>query len=100
MWLEDNTADLALLDIDMPMMNVIELALRIKEKSPDTAIIFITGYSNYAVAAFRVCASGYLLKPVTKEKLAKDVVYAISGKPTKPKPLQDGKVQRTSGLSG
>ena len=85
-WLEDNTADLALLDIDMPMMNGIELALQIKEKSPDTAIIFITGYSHYAVDAFRVRASGYLMKPVTKEMLAEDVAYALSGKPAKPKP--------------
>ena len=83
-WLENNTADLALLDIDMPMMNGIELALRIKEKSLDTAIIFLAGYSHYAMDAFRVRASGYLLKPVTKERLAKDVEYALSGKTTKP----------------
>ena len=83
-WLENNTADLALLDIDMPMMNGIELALRIKENSLDTAIIFLTGYSHYAMDAFRVRASGYLLKPVTKEMLAKDVEYALSGKTTKP----------------
>ena len=82
-WLEDNTADLALLDIDMPTMNGIELAMRIKEKSPDTAIIFITGYSHYAVDAFQVRASGYLLKPITQEMLAKDVEYALSGMPKK-----------------
>ena len=61
-WLEDNTADLALLDIDMPTMNGIELAMRIKEKSPDTAIIFITGYSHYAVDAFQVRASGWCVR--------------------------------------
>ena len=82
-WLEDNTADLALLDIDMPTMNGIELAMRIKEKSPDTAIIFITGYSHYAVDAFQVRATGYLLKPITQEMLAKDVEYALSGMPKK-----------------
>lgn len=79
-WLEGNDADLALLDIDMPGMNGIELAAAIKKKRPDTAIIFLTGYSEYAVEAFAVRASGYLMKPVTQEKLEKDVTYALAGK--------------------
>ena len=79
-WLEHNAADLALLDIDMPEMNGIQLAAAIKAKHPDTAILFLTGYAQYAVDAFAVRASGYLLKPVTKEALAADVAYALSGK--------------------
>ncbi len=79
-WLEDNNADLALLDIDMPGMNGIELAAAIKKRRPDTAIIFLTGYPQYAVEAFAVRASGYLMKPVTREKLAEDVRYALSGR--------------------
>lgn len=79
-WLEQNPVDLALLDIDMPEMNGIALAAAIKTMHPDTAIIFLTGYAEYAVAAFSVRASGYLLKPVSKEALAADVVYALSGK--------------------
>ena len=79
-WLEDNDADLALLDIDMPGMNGLELAAAIKQRRPDTAIIFLTGYSEYAVEAFAVRASGYLMKPVTRERLEKDVAYALSGK--------------------
>ena len=80
LWLRDNDADLALLDIDMPGMNGIELAAAIKRERPETAIIFLTGYSEYAVEAFAVRASGYLMKPVTREKLAEDVAYALSGK--------------------
>ena len=79
-WLEDNDADLALLDIDMPGMNGIDLAAAIKQKRPETAIIFLTGYSEYAIEAFAVRASGYLMKPVTRDKLAADVAYALSGK--------------------
>jgi two-component SAPR family response regulator len=81
-WLEHNAADLALLDIDMPGMNGIQLAAAIKAKHPDTAILFLTGYAQYAVDAFAVRASGYLLKPVTKEALAADVAYALGGKKT------------------
>jgi len=81
-WMNSNPVDLALLDIDMPDMNGLELAIRIKDKSPDTAVIFLTGYAQYAVDAFKLRASGYLLKPVSKEALAADVryVYSMKGK--------------------
>ena len=79
-WTEHNPVDLALLDIDMPDMNGIMLAAEIKNRSPGTAIIFLTGYAQYAVDAFAVRASGYLLKPVTRETLAADVAYALSGR--------------------
>ncbi len=79
-WLDNNYTDLAILDIDMPEMNGIELAAKIKKKSPGTAIIFLTGYAQYAVDAFSVRASGYLMKPVTKDALAADIAYALSGK--------------------
>ena len=77
-WFDDNTADIALLDIDLPDMNGIALAVRIKEKSPYTAIIFVTGYSEYAVDAFRIHAAGYLMKPVTQETLALEVEHTLS----------------------
>lgn len=79
-WLSENSADLAVLDIDMSDMNGLALAAEIKKLRPDTAIIFLTGYSEYAVDAFALRASGYLLKPVVKERLAEEVAYALSGK--------------------
>ena len=84
-WIKNNGADIALLDIDMPEMNGLELAVRIKNFAPDTAIIFLTGYAQYALEAFSVRASGYLLKPVSKEALEKDINYALSLKPATPK---------------
>ena len=111
-WLEEAPVDLALLDIDMPGMNGLELAARIKEKWPDTAILFLTGYAQYAVDAFAVRASGYLMKPVTAERLAADVAYALSGRKKQPDKgkfrcvcgrqadqLQNGEMQGSSGLS-
>ena len=77
-WLDNNTTDIALLDIDMPGMNGITLAKRIRDKHPDTAILFLTGYAQYAVDAFSVHADGYLLKPIGKERLAAEVAYALS----------------------
>ena len=77
-WLEENTTDIALLDIDMPGMNGIKLTEKIREKYPDTAILFLTGYARFAVDAFSVHADGYLLKPIGRERLASEVEYALS----------------------
>lgn len=75
-WLEGHSADIALLDINMPEMSGLELAARIRTIDPMTAIIFLTGYSEYAVDAFRLHASGYLMKPVNKQRLAEEIAHA------------------------
>jgi len=83
-WLEHERADAALLDIDMPDMNGIDLATAIKERWPDTAIFFLTGYPQYALDAFEVHASGYLLKPVKKQKLEAEIHYLTENGRRKP----------------
>jgi len=85
-WLKENNTDLAILDIDMPQMDGINLAVKIKQQAPETAIIFLTGYSQYAVEAFSIHAHGYLLKPINKEKLYSEVRYALSAKTTEKYP--------------
>ena len=77
-WLESHEAEIALLDIGMPRMNGIELAKRIKSRCPDTEILFLTGHAEYAMDAFELHASGYLLKPVGKQRLAEEVAWALS----------------------
>ncbi|MBQ3921086.1 MAG: response regulator, partial [Firmicutes bacterium] len=76
-WVASNRVDIALLDIDMPGMSGLALAARIKDISPDTAMIFVTGYAEYAVEAFSMHVAGYLLKPVSKDKLAQEIDYAL-----------------------
>ncbi len=76
-WLSEHAADVALLDINMPDMNGIELAARIRKTDPNVSIIFLTGYSEYAVDAFRLHASGYLLKPVNKQRLKEEIDLAM-----------------------
>ena len=82
-WLDKNSLDIALLDIDMPEINGIQMAMEIKNRYPNASIIFITGYSEYALEAFRLHASGYLLKPISKEKLEKEIEYALFRKNTR-----------------
>ena len=75
-WLCEHSADLAILDINMPEIDGITLAARIKQISPQTAILFLTAYKEYAFDAYAVHPTGYLLKPVSQEKLAAEVAYA------------------------
>ncbi len=70
--LEDVTRlmpDLILMDIEMPGMNGLGLAVRLLELQEDIEIVFVTAYPQYAVEAFRVNAVDYLLKPVDPEFL-------------------------------
>lgn len=66
-------ADVALLDIRMPQMDGMELAYELKCACPNINIIFATGYADYAAEAFRLRASGYVLKPVTAESLKREL---------------------------
>ena len=75
--ISENAVDIAILDIDMPEMDGLLLAAKVKEIRPDVAIIFQTGYEKFAVEAFKVHASGYLLKPVNKDKLQEEVDFAV-----------------------
>lgn len=64
---------IAFLDIEMPDMDGLELAEKLKRKNPDMNIIFVTAYTEYALQAFDLYASGYLLKPLQR----KDVERAV-----------------------
>jgi len=64
-----NKVDVAFLDIQMPEMNGLLFAMNLKEIDPKINIIFVTGYSHYAMDAMELHPSGYVLKPVTKEKV-------------------------------
>ncbi|WP_274969239.1 response regulator transcription factor [Lachnoanaerobaculum orale] len=71
--------DIALLDIEMPGMNGIELAKYIKEKYTNCIIIFITAYDrfDYAIEAMHIKAFDYLLKPWKEERLCELINTAI-----------------------
>ena len=61
--------DIAFLDIEMPAINGIKLAKKLKGINPQIKIIFVTAYSHYAFDAYQVHASGYVTKPVSEEKI-------------------------------
>lgn len=61
--------DVAFMDIQMPGITGIELAKKFKKINPQANMIFVTGYSEYTMDAFSLDASGYLLKPATKDQV-------------------------------
>ncbi len=61
--------DVILLDIRMPEMDGVRCAAVLNELDYPPAIIFVTAYDHYAIAAFKANAIGYLLKPANKDEL-------------------------------
>lgn len=84
-WAKSNPVDVAFLDIEMPVMNGIEVAKRLKGIDENIRIIFVTAYEQYALQAFGVDAIGYLLKPYSREDIEKelDKAYYIKQRPKK-----------------
>ena len=80
-WTEINKPDIAFLDINMRGLNGIGIAEKILAIYPDCKIVFCTGYEEYAVAAFKIHASGYLLKPISAEDVQKEI-DVIKGRKT------------------
>ncbi|CAK4822024.1 unnamed protein product [Aphanomyces euteiches] len=61
--------DAVFMDNQMPGMKGTEAARAIREKLPQIPIVFTTAYAEYAVEAFEIQSTDYLLKPFTKERL-------------------------------
>lgn len=72
------------LDIDMPEMNGIEFCKRLYEISPNTNVIFITGYTKYSLEAWNTNASDFLMKPLNHEDVRKALGKLRNFRPEKP----------------
>ena len=70
---KDNHCDIAFLDVEMAGMSGVELAEELKKHNSEINIVFCTGYGNYRDAAFDLHASGYLMKPITPEKVKREL---------------------------
>lgn len=70
---QQTKCDVAFLDIELRHTSGLELAKKLKKIHPKVNIIFVTGHAEFAVDAFALHASGYLLKPVTAENICKEL---------------------------
>ena len=77
MKIEDLRPDVVLLDVQMPGLDGFEV-VRALGSAHRPAIIFVTAFDQYAVRAFEVSATDYLMKPVTAERLAQALAKARS----------------------
>lgn len=62
--------DVVFLDIEMPRVKGMELMAKMREVRSDLIVVFVTAYRDYAIRAFETNAQDYLLKPITKERMA------------------------------
>ena len=69
-YVRNNMVEAAFLDIEMPGMNGLVLAEKMREIRPDLVIIFITGYEQYTLDALRVKADYYMTKPYDSSDIA------------------------------
>lgn len=69
LWEEKKDIDILLLDIEMPGLDGVSLAHRLRDEGESLQIIFVTGIADYVLEGYDLDAVSYLLKPVRKERL-------------------------------
>ena len=72
-FVDEHECNIAFLDVEMTEMSGVELAEQLKLRNPDINIIFATGFEEYRKEAYDLHASGYLTKPITVEKVKKEL---------------------------
>ena len=72
-YVKENAVNVAFLDINMRGMGGLTLAEKIIGFRPDCKIVFCTGYEEYAIPAFKLHASGYLMKPISAEDVQGEI---------------------------
>ena len=72
-FVKNNPLNIAFLDINMRGMGGLALAESIIAARPDCKIVFCTGYEEYAIHAFKLHASGYLMKPISAENVQGEI---------------------------
>ena len=80
--------DIVFSDIELPGMNGLDLAVRIKQLAPMVKIIFVTGYSQYALEAYQQHINGYVLKPIDTEQIRCELDYLMEPYRQEPDKLQ------------
>jgi two-component system, NarL family, response regulator NreC len=75
--------DVAIVDVGMKELNGIEATAQILKRSPHTAVLILSMFSDerYVIRALKAGARGYVLKDVAGEELVQAIHCVCSGKP-------------------
>jgi len=70
-YFQENPVDIVISDINMPVMNGLEMAQRIKQQSPNTLVVFTTAFSDtdYLKRSIEIGIDAYLIKPIDINKV-------------------------------
>lgn len=72
--IEEHEPDVVFLDVQMPGMDGMSVVRQLRERLATLPyFVFVTAFDNYAVEAFRLEATDYLLKPLDKDRLAESI---------------------------
>ncbi len=85
---QDLHPDVVFSDIQMPGIDGLELAVRLRTLAPETKVVFVTGYDNYALEAYRLHASGYVMKPVEAARIKEELSHITPQKEENPAKLK------------
>lgn len=68
---ETHSFEIAFLDIELPGMNGIECAKKLRERMPELLVVFISAYENYLHESNEIGGDDYILKPYKSDTLEK-----------------------------
>lgn len=74
---EKQNYDLIFLDIEMPGIDGMSLARKLRKKREELRLVFLTSHVEYALKGYEVQALRYLTKPVQEDKL-KEVLFYVT----------------------
>ena len=61
--------DILFLDVEMPGINGMDLAKKLREEKCNAILVFITAHAQFAIEGYEVSAFRFLMKPIQEEKL-------------------------------
>ncbi len=93
-WLQQHSAELVLLDIQMPGRTGLEVAAELTSMAQPPLVVFCTAYDEHALEAFGVDAIDYLLKPIRRDDLSRAL-----GRAEQRLALRQPATERASGLT-
>lgn len=69
--------NLIFVDIEMPQLKGIDFAVKLREINEKCSLIFVTAYTEYALEAYKVRPTDYILKPIDEKYFNKKMEYVI-----------------------